>query len=382
MIFSVADKREYKMKSEELERIINELNKRVLQMNEELELINSNVERFDERLKVLSDELYGYIDSQNSQLTRYVDNTSDNLGNRIQSLSNNIYEYVEGKKSACDNALSAYSRKVGKDNWILEFYYDRMISGIQMHMIEQVCPGNRTRLKALRDTHMGERCFIIGNGPSLMAKDLDQIKEKGIFTFASKGIYKIFNETNWRPDAWGASDLDYIEIKKDEINKLKGFIKLVCAQSVITQGILIEDAIYYPFIQAERYPKCFNRDILDGVHFYGTITGKLINIAVYMGFKEIYLLGCDNTLPTKIDESGKKVIDTSGKLHFSQDYYSDADEENKAYRNVDADKIMKYVCDSYKDIKYFCEMYGVKIYNATRGGTLETFPRVDFDNVL
>ena len=460
------------MRSAELERRFNELNFLMSEMNKKLsylsdenevlrnkleeverdnrsqqieQLVYSNIEQLNKRLKALSDELYGYIDGQNAQVIRYVDDVREELGSRIQSLSDELYKYMEEqdrqilghiddargnlgsriqllsdelykymeeqngqilghvehmradienriqlfsddiygyvdeKKSSCDNALDKYSKKMANDNWILEFYYDRMMSGIQMYMIEQACPGNRAKLKALRDTHMGEKCFIIGNGPSLKADDLEIIREKGIFSLASKGIYKIFKDTNWRPDIWGVSDLDYIEIKQNDLNKLEGFTKLVCAQSVITQGVLIKDAIYYPFIQAERSPKCFNRDILDGVHFYGTITGKLINIAVYMGFNEIYLLGCDNTLPTKIDASGKKVLDTSADSHFSKDYYSDSSEELKADKNVDVEESMKYVCDAFKDIKYFCDMFGVRVYNATRGGELEAFPRVNFD---
>lgn len=61
-----------------------------------------------------------------------------------------------------------------------------------------------------------------------------------------------FNQTQWRPDIWGVSDLNYIELKKDVIDELDGFLKLVCAQSVIAKGIPIKNAIYYPFIQVEN----------------------------------------------------------------------------------------------------------------------------------
>ena len=265
----------------------------------------------------------------------------------------------------------------------MKFYYDSMISDLQLSQIESVMPGNRGRLLALQNTHVGETCFVIGNGPSLQAADLDMLKRNHIFCLASKGIYTIFDQTDWRPDVWGVSDLDYLKVKQDDINRLYGFPKLVCAQAYIKNGILIRDAIYYPFIQAERTPAFFNQDIQKGVHFYGTITGKLINVAVYMGFKEIYLLGCDHTCPIRTDENGRKVLDTSKPLHFSNDYYENEEQQQKVYQNItDLESSMKYVTDSFRGIKYACDLLGVKIFNATRGGELEVFPRVDMDACL
>ena len=329
-------------------------------------------------IKILSDELYEYIGKQNRQIIQHIDNTGIDLGNRIQVLSDGIYEHVGRQLRMRDDVLEEYKTQ----EWFTKFGFDNMISELQLNAVEQVVPGNRNRLEALKNTHMGETCFVIGNGPSLKASDLDKLKENEIFCFASKGIYNIFEETQWRPDIWGVSDLDYIALKKNELNELSGFTKLVCAQSLIKCGIEISNSIYYPFIQAERKPKFFNKDVTRGVHFYGMITAKLINFAVYMGFKKIYLLGCDHTLPIKTDENGKKVVDMSKKLHFGSNYYANEEEQQKAYMNIDnAESAMQYATDSYKDIKYFCDELGVEIYNATRGGALEVFPRLSFDEI-
>ena len=52
------------------------------------------------------------------------------------------------------------------------------------------------------------------------------------------------------------------------------------------------------------------------------------------------------------------------------------DQVNAGVYHVDL--IMKgYIC-----AKRFCDEHGIKIYNATRGGKLEVFPRVDFDEVF
>lgn len=277
--------------------------------------------------------------------------------------------------------LNTFKDQNLEDQWMTKFGYDNMISSLQLSVVEQIVPGNYERIEKLRNTHSGERCFVIGNGPSLRAADLDILKKNGEFCFASKRINLIFDQTEWRPDIWGASDLDYIEMYQDEIREIRGFPKLICAQSIVRNNIVIEDAVYYPFIQVERNPQWFNEDILRGVHFYGTITCKLINFAVYMGFKEIYLLGVDNTVPIKTNEDGKREYDPKAQNHFSGDYFTEKDmvEMNKSV--IDIDKSVAYVTSAYASVKWFCDQLGVRIFNATRGGTLEVYPRVNFDSI-
>lgn len=340
-------------------------------------------QEIDNRVSALSSDIYKHIESQNTQLGEYIDSRKNESDVKVSNVSNELYQHIANVNKARDEELQNYKKQLNNELWMRTFGFDNMISELQLAVIEKEFPDNRSRLEALKDTHQGERCFVIGNGPSLTAKDLDKLKEKNIFCFASKGIYNIFENTDWRPDVWGVSDLDYIKVKKDKLDDLDGFTKLVCAQAFIHDGVKIKDAIYYPFIQAERTPKFFNRDVIRGVHFYGTITGKLINFAVYMGFTEIYLLGCDNSLPLKNDKEGKVVIDTSKELHFSDKYYANKTERELAYKNVDNPLgILRYVTDSFKDIKYHCDALNIKIYNATRGGELEVFPRVDFDKVV
>lgn len=370
--------------SSRLKTLSDELYQHIENQNKQLSgYVDTLKQESDNKTSCLSDELYKYIENQNKQLSGYADMLKRESDNNASTLSNELYQHISKQYGIRDNALEEYKKQLQDELWMRTFGFDNMISELQLNAIESVVPGNRTRLEALRDSHKGEKCFVIGNGPSLKAGDLDMLKKNNIFCFASKGIFNIFDETEWRPDVWGVSDLDYISIKKDDLNQLDGFIKLVCAQSVIHYGIQIKDAIYYPFIQAERSPKFFNKDVTRGVHFYGTITGKLINFAVYMGFTEIYLLGCDNSVPLKKNDKGKLIVDTSKESHFSDKYYADNKERELAYKNIDdIQKLLQYVTDSFKDIKYFCDLWNINIYNATRGGELEVFPRIDLEQVI
>ena len=343
---------------------------------------NDEIIQLGNRIQNLSDELYDHIATQVASVNEYMNSNIESVNNRIQCLSDELYTHLGNVVKKERGYVDGIKSEIEKERWMRTFGYDSMISELQLAIVENHFKGNKNKLQALKGTHEGERCFVIGNGPSLKAEDLTKIKEAGIFSFASKGIYNIFDDTEWRPDIWGVSDLDYIEIKQDEIKKLHGFTKLICAQAYITKGVEVDDAIYYPFIQNRRTPSLFYLDVMRGVQFYGTITCKLINFAEYMGFKEIYILGVDNSVPMKVDEKGKKVIDYSKPLHFKDDSYLTDDEKEIAYKNVmDIQDDMKFQNKAYEEIKYICEEQGIKIINVTRGGELNVFDRENFDEL-
>ncbi|MCC8155583.1 MAG: hypothetical protein LIP01_16240 [Tannerellaceae bacterium] len=52
-------------------------------------------------------------------------------------------------------------------------------------------------LNVFKDTKIGKRCFIVGNGPSLAIDDLNMIA--GEDSFASNGIFGLLDKTVWRP---------------------------------------------------------------------------------------------------------------------------------------------------------------------------------------
>ena len=95
------------------------------------------------------------------------------------------------------------------------------------------------------------------------------------------------------------------------------------------------------------------------------VTYDAIQIAVYLGFKEIYLLGVDFSFC-------KDYKDKSN--HFVENYYN----KNSKTTVVTENEQLK----AYQKAKQYAETHGIKIYNATRGGKLEVFERVDFDSLF
>lgn len=109
-----------------------------------------------------------------------------------------------------------------------------------------------------------------------------------------------------------------------------------------------------------RYPK-FSEDFARKTYVGGTIVYTCIQLAVYMGFSNIILYGVDFT---GAGEHGKRYP------HF----YKEDTLTSVSY----TDQILP----AYEKARQYAEEHGIKIYNATRGGKLEVFERVDFDSLF
>ena len=238
-------------------------------------------------------------------------------------------------------------------------------------------------LKTLRNKHQGQRCFIIGNGPSLLPSDLDRLTNE--VTFAANRIYHIYPKTKWRPTYYVSIDTDVLVAEIDRIKKSGPYLKFLNYKAK-RYGRTKQDNICYLFYSGRfgifdrtRYIGALSEDVSHHSNQFSTVTATSIELAIYMGFTEIYLLGMDSNYAKKQGKDGKIYVDKSIKSSYFEGM-RDADgklgDGNIAVLNEDALNL------SYMRCKSFAETHGVKISNATRGGKLEIFERVDFDELM
>ena len=226
----------------------------------------------------------------------------------------------------------------------------------------------KQQIEKLYNIHNGERCFIIGNGPSLVVDDLDKLKDENCF--ASNRIYEIFDKTDWKPCYYCVQDYELINEEYEKIDQLK-WVKKIIAFPPVKKFIWFSDSVCLKLIYEEFYPELpnFSEDISKGVYEGFTVTYMAIQIAVYMGFKEIVLLGVDHNYSMTMMPDGtvaKQDIDD----HFS-----------KKDKITNLPQLYKSTL-AYQAAKKYADEHGIKIYNATRGGKLEVFERVDFDTLF
>lgn len=240
-------------------------------------------------------------------------------------------------------------------------------------------------LKSLKGIHSGERCFVIGNGPSLCASDLDKLK--GSYTFAANRIYEIFDQTKWRPTYYLIVDIDALHecydnlrqydlghmfIRIDWNNRLDEKKSLDYPIEKMTRIILDNNDTYFTVFQNRWNQRVsyISEDVSDHFSNGFTVTFESIQLAIYMGFTEIYLLGVDFNYSVFYDADG-----IPHKVEGAQDYFS-----GKKYDTT----IFNYnsMLHAYQIAKEYCRTHGILIKNATRGGKLEVFERVNFDNLF
>jgi hypothetical protein len=222
-------------------------------------------------------------------------------------------------------------------------------------------------IRKYKNKHAGQRCFIVCLGPSLTYEDLELLK--GEITFSMNNIVKGFHKTDWRPTYYGVQDIFAYGECQEFILKDNTLITFI-SDFVVKRGYNIPPrAIIFPHslykhrtLMSEIKPSTkFSENAAALVYDGYTITYSLLQIATYMGFKEIYLLGCDCYYSP--DPKERHFIETQ---HVDQTVTTAADRMLYAYRVA----------------KKYADKHHIRIYNVTRGGHLDVFDRVSIEEVL
>lgn len=227
---------------------------------------------------------------------------------------------------------------------------------------------SKSEVMNYKNKYHGARCFIIGNGPSLRTEDLEALS--GEITFGCNRIYKIFDKTSWRPTFYCIQDYEMILNYKEDINRIAvddKFMGIVKDNKYSYDGnfkyIEIEEKEFYPD------PPLFSADITDRIYEGLTVTYMSLQLAVYMGFKEIYLLGVDHNYSVDLKVDGTVMSNEGVSSYFDVNY------NEKAFNLPQTDRTTY----AYIAAKNYADENGIRIINATRGGKLEVFERISFD---
>lgn len=228
-------------------------------------------------------------------------------------------------------------------------------------------------LRKYKSIHKGKRIWLIGNGPSLRIEDLEILHEHQEISFGFNNVYKAFNRTNWRPTYIATTDprtmVSNLKLIKQHFSN-----PVFAADRYLTGGGVpfIPDVEYVHLNEESYYPNMpdFSEDIERQVFLGCTSVYDIgMQFAVYMGASEVYLLGVDNTQTKDI---------TDERNHFIKDYFNEAE---KAFYDG-AIYSIEWAMPSYQKAEQYSRAHGFRIYNATRGGNLDVFERVEFDSLF
>jgi len=218
----------------------------------------------------------------------------------------------------------------------------------------------------LHNKHKGERCFIVATGPSLNKTDLNLIKNEIIFGVNT--LYKGLDKFGMNCNYYVISDRTVCDRFSKDILDLDTNL-ILCYLSA--RGFLREKSKYKtkkPFvikgggsiIRSKTFPKDISKQVYAGG---STVIIICLQLAYYMGFKEVYLIGCDCDYSNEAHFDGKKAgILTENRLKEEQHW--------------------ERVFSAYRICKKVFEEDGRKIYNSTVGGKLEIFERKNLEKLM
>jgi hypothetical protein len=226
-------------------------------------------------------------------------------------------------------------------------------------------PDGRRSLRELsdyRDRYRGERCVIIGNGPSLREMDLSPLASE--FTFGLNRIYLMFDEIGFRTS--------FLVV----VNK---YVAEQCGPEIADAGVPTfvswHARRHMPAGTAPTY-LCtirrpgFTHDVRNGLWAGATVTYVALQLAYHMGFQEAVLIGVDHSFATTGTPNALVVSAGDDPNHFDPAYFG------KGFRwqlpDLDTSEI------AYEMARRAFASAGRRIVDATVDGKLQIFPKVSY----
>ena len=227
---------------------------------------------------------------------------------------------------------------------------------------------NKAWLEDWRDKFAGQRCFIVGNGPSLRNTDLSKLE--GEFTFGMNRIYLAFDEYDFKTSCLVSVNDLVLEQCHEDIAALD-LPKFVTwrARKFFDAGpqMLFLDTDY-------TLPENFSGDATGRMFEGFTVTYVCLQLAYFMGFSEVILIGVDHNFVTKGPANATVTSEGDDPNHFSGKYFG------KGFRWQLPD--LEGSERAYRMAQTAFEADGRKVVDATVGGKLTIFEKVDFNSLF
>ncbi len=226
------------------------------------------------------------------------------------------------------------------------------------------------RLGALKNAHKGERCFIIGNGPSLKQTDVSLLKDE--FTFGMNRIYLAFPE-------WGF-ETSFLVSVNDLVNEQ-------CAEDFLALDLRRffswRSRRFFHNANAPQLPTFlfttytglkFAQDARGRLWEGATVTYVCLQLAYHMGFDEVVLIGVDHSFTSKGKPNTTVVSGGDDPNHFDPRYFG----EGFRWQLPDLDTSEQ----AYWMARHAFETAGRRVLDATIGGKLTVFPKVTYADLF
>ncbi|KMP11729.1 hypothetical protein UR09_02645 [Candidatus Nitromaritima sp. SCGC AAA799-A02] len=197
-----------------------------------------------------------------------------------------------------------------------------------------------TNIGSFKNIHNGRRLFILASGPSLSTLDLSPLNRRIVMGLNRSGF--IFTNTHYHV----AMDHRLFDLHPDLLKNTRYLFTLEGRPWGIPMELLGAEG--------------FSWDLEEGVYSGYTVSYVGLQIAVYMGFKEIYYLGLD------LKHKG------SNTHFFGHDFHSENHEMTEFPKMI---KMLHYGADALAESD-------VKVFNCSPVSNLECFPKATYEHAI
>ncbi len=310
----------------------------------------------------------GFIDEKKEHCFRYSD-----IGELVDKDSIFLVVSRNYRNAMVDELRK---RSVDEDN-ILDLTSIEVQEELVYKLADEIkCNNCHLRMEKFYNKYKGKRCFLVGNGPSLSVEDLKKLSDD--ITFATNEIYSVFESSGFKPTFYLIEDITFAEKNFNTRSSFEWLLEktanVFCSKKNVKYAEYAEsdydNLFFYKLVEGRNG---FSRDISEEIYGFGTTVFSMYQMAFYMGFREIYLIGMDCSFHKVIDDMGTISIN-DGVLTHPQ-YMKETEEDPALYNE-------SRILIAHERARLMAEKCGIKIYNATRGGKLEIFERVDFDSLF
>jgi hypothetical protein len=228
------------------------------------------------------------------------------------------------------------------------------------------------RLTLLKDVYQGERCFIVGNGPSLRQMDLSGLN--GEYTFGMNRIYLAYED-------WGFKTSFLVSVNDLVIEQcVDDFLALDMPRFFSWRS-----RKYFPsgtfegnnapmFLHTTYTGPNFSKDVRRRIWEGATVTYVCLQLAFHMGFQKVILIGVDHSFAVNGKPNATVTSDGDDQSHFDPGYFG------KGFRWQLPDLATSE--RAYWMARRVYESAGRSVVDATSGGHLQVFPKVSYESLF
>ncbi len=223
------------------------------------------------------------------------------------------------------------------------------------------------RLGEQKDLFAGERCFIIGNGPSLKHTDVSKLENE--YTFGLNRIYLAFQD-------WGFETSFFVSVNDLVIQQTAAEIAALNMPKFLTwrarEWVGLDE--YTSFLHTTYIGPKFARDARGRLWEGATVTYVALQLAFHMGFQQVILIGVDHNFATRGTPNTTITSAGDDPDHFHASYFG------KGFRWQLPDLETSEI--GYRMARQAYVRAGRQVLDATVGGKLTVFDKVDYASLF